>query len=167
MKSIFSFFVWMACFVGLHAQDKSSDTTARYFLIQASIGNLQEVAEAKVALQKASNPEVKAFAQRMIDEHSKAQAQLLQLVQARQIQIPQAALDTPVPDPMLQNTPAKDFDHMYVDMMSAGHGATVQLFEKYAWTGKDPQVKAWAAQTLPVIKAHLEAIKKIEEEMKK
>ncbi len=40
----------------LHAQDKSNDTTARYFIIQASIGNLQEVAMGRLAVQQATSP---------------------------------------------------------------------------------------------------------------
>ena len=50
----------------LKAQDKSNDTTARYFMIQVSIGNQQEIQIAKLALQKSANNEIKAFANRMI-----------------------------------------------------------------------------------------------------
>jgi putative membrane protein len=62
-----------------NAQDKSNDTTARYFIIQASIGNLQEISISRVAAERAVGPEVKAFAQRMVADHSKAETQLMQL----------------------------------------------------------------------------------------
>src|ERR1700743_2255920 len=82
-----------------NAQDKSNDTTARYFIIQASIGNLQEIAAGRIAAARAASPEVKAFGSRMVTDHSKAEDQLMQLVKARGFQIPKEATDTPVPDP--------------------------------------------------------------------
>lgn len=143
---------------GLRAQSKSNDTTARYFIIQASIGNMQEVALGRLAAQQAVSPEVKAFAGRMIADHTQAEAQLVQLIKSRGFQIPEEALATPVEDPMLKNLPGKDFDRVYVHMMASGRGQTAQLFESYALTGADPDVKAFAQQTLPIIKEHLSSI---------
>ncbi|RYZ37363.1 MAG: DUF4142 domain-containing protein, partial [Sphingobacteriales bacterium] len=51
---------------------------------------------------------------------------------------------------------------LYVHNMVVNHSNTVQTFENYAVTGKDPDVKAFAQQTLPTLKHHLEAIKGIE-----
>jgi putative membrane protein len=150
----------------VNAQDKSNDTTARYFIIQASIGNLQEVAMSRLATQQATSPEVKAFASRMVTDHSKAEEQLMQLIKSRGFQIPREATDPPVGDPMLKNTPPKDFDRMYVHMMVPDHRQTVQLFEKYALTGKDPDVRAFAQQTLPVLKEHLASITAINDNIK-
>jgi len=149
----------------LKAQDKSNDTTARTFIIQASIGNLQEIAMGRLAVQQAASPDVKAFAQRMIDDHSKAEARLMELIRSRGFQIPHEATDPPVEDRMLKDLPAKDFDRDYVHMMVPGHRQTAALFEKYALTGKDPDVKTFAQQTLPVIKEHLAAITAIENSM--
>ena len=158
----------LAAFIGSNmsnAQDKSNDTTARYFIIQASIGNLQEVAIGRLAAQQATSPEVKAFAQRMVADHSKAEAQLMELVRTRGFQIPREATDPPVEDMMLKNTLAKDFDKVYVHMMVPDHRQTVQLFEKYALTGKDPDVNAYARQTLPTLKEHLASITTIDKSM--
>jgi putative membrane protein len=147
------------------AQDKSNDTTARYFIIQASIGNLQEIQIAKLALQRSSNSEVKTFANQMIADHGNAQAQLMQLVKTRNFQIPAEATDTPVEDLMLKNLPAKDFDRMYVHMMVPDHRQAVQLFESYSLTGKDPDVSSFAKQTLPKLKEHLATIIAIDNSM--
>ena len=67
---------------------------------------------------------------------------------------------------MLKNIPAKDFDRIYVRMMVPDHRQTIQLFEKYAVTGKDPDVRAFAQQTLPVLKEHLASITAIDNSMK-
>ncbi len=140
------------------AQDKSLDTTARYFLIQASIGNVHEAAEGHLAVDHAGAPDVKAFGQRMVTDHNNAEVQLVQVAKASGIALPHEATDPPVPDPMLQKLQGKDFDRMYVHMMVPGHRQTVQLFEKYAVTGKNPAVRAFAQATLPVLKEHLAAI---------
>ena len=150
----------------VNAQDKSNDTTARYFIIQASIGNLQEIAQGRLAAEQAVNPEVKAFAQRMVTDHTRAEAQLMQLIKARGFQIPREATDAPRDDLMLKNIPVKDFDRVYVHMMVPDHRQTIQLFEKYAVTGKDQDVKAFAQQTLPVLKEHLASITAIDNSMK-
>jgi putative membrane protein len=167
MKWIILFTLAVFSSPNMHAQDKSNDTTARYFIIQASIGNLQEIQIAKLALQRTESNEVKAFANRMIADHSQAQAQLMQIIRVRNFQIPAAATDTPVYDLMLKNLPAKDFDRMYVHMMVPDHRQTVHLFEVYAWTGKDPDISSFAKQSLPTLKEHLAAIVAIDNSMTK
>ncbi len=154
------------CSSSVNAQDKSNDTTARYFLIQASIGNLQEVAIGRTAANKAVDPDVKAFANRMITDHTNNETQLMQVIRSAGVQIPSEATDPPVEDLMLKNTPAKDFDRMYVHMMVPDHRQTVQLFEKYALTGKNPAVKAYAAQSLPTLKEHLGSATALDDKMK-
>jgi putative membrane protein len=159
----------LTAFIGVNranAQDKSNDTTARYFIMQASIGNLQEIAQGRLAAEQAVSPDVKAFAGRMVTDHSKAEAQLMQLIKSRGFQIPREATDTPPEDLMLKNTPAKDFDRVYVHMMVPDHRQTIQLFEKYTLTGKDPDVRAFAQQMLPVLKEHLASITAIDNSMK-
>jgi putative membrane protein len=165
-SNLFAFLTSLVVSATLTAQDKSNDTTARYFIIQASIGNLQEIAMAKLAAQQAVDPEVKAFAKRMMADHGKAEAQLMQLVKSGGFQIPREATDSPVEDLMLKNTPAKDFDRVYVHVMVPTHRQTVQLFEKYALAGKDPQVTSFAKQTLPVLKEHLAFITAIDDHLK-
>jgi putative membrane protein len=166
MKKLVIFFALSDCMmICATAQDKSSDTTARYFIIQASIGNLQEIAMGRLAAAQATSPDVKAFANKMVADHAKAEAQLMQLVQTRGFRIPHEATDPPVEDMMLKKETGKDFDRVYVHMMVPDHRQTVQLFEKYALTGKDPDVNAFAKQTLPILKEHLAAITAIDQSM--
>jgi putative membrane protein len=148
-----------------HAQipQPDPDTTARHFLIVASIKNLQEVSAGEQAVQKAKHTEVKAFGQMMVRDHGQAEQQLLKLAKSRGISLPPSATGGIKPDPLLENAP--NFDSAFVHAMSAGHGNTVQMFENYATTGKDPAVKAWAQQMLPTLKMHLEHIKTIEKQI--
>lgn len=168
MKIVQQLFV-LAALIGfniVNAQQKSEDTTVEYFMIQVSIGNLQEIAEAKLASERGMNTQIKAFAKRMIDDHSAAQAQVMQLIKAKNLQVPHQATDTPVQDLMLKNASGKDFDRLYVHMMVPVHRETIALFQKYSLSGKDPDVRAFAEQTLPILKEHLAAITAIDEKMK-
>ena len=161
-------FILLLCFGRLAAKAQipqpDPDTTAKHFLIVASIKNLQEVSAGHQAVQKAKRPEVRAFAQMMVKDHGEAEQQLLQLAKTRGINLPLAATGGIKPDLLLAG--AANFDSAYVHAMSAGHGNTVQMFENYATTGKDPVVRAWAQQMLPTLKMHLEHIKTIEKQLK-
>src|ERR1700761_5946940 len=67
------------------------DTTAKHFLILASIGNLQEISAAQLAVQKGKSADVRSFAQMMIADHGKAERQLLALAKSGGISLPAAA----------------------------------------------------------------------------
>ena len=148
------------------AQAPDPDTTARHFLIMASIGNLQEVNAGKQAAQKAVRPDVKSFGQMMITDHSRAEQKLMQLAKSQNIQMPAAATDTPPPDLNLAKAKGDDFDRMYIHNMVSGHRSTVKMFQDYSISGKNPDVKAFAKQMLPTLKEHLTAVKALDEKYK-
>ncbi|NCD68347.1 DUF4142 domain-containing protein [Mucilaginibacter agri] len=141
------------------------DTTVKHFLIVASIKNLQEVSAGQLALQKARRPDVKAFGQMMVKDHGDAEQKLLALAKSRNVTLPPAATGGINPDLLLVNA-GGNFDEHYVHSMVAGHLNTVEVFQNYATTGKDPVVKAFATQMLPTLKKHLDDIKAIEEKMR-
>lgn len=167
MKNIL--FIILMCFGSIVAKAQipqpDPDTTAKHFLIVASIGNLQEASAGQLAIQMAKRPEVKSFGQMMVKDHGMGEQELLALAKRRRIDLPAAATGGIQPDPMLKNAGA-NFDKMYVHTMVAAHNNTVQTFQNYATTGKDPEVKAWAQKMLPTLKTHLEHIKAIEEQLK-
>lgn len=140
------------------------DTTARHFIIVASIGNLQETAAGQLASQKAKRADVRSFGQMMVKDHEQAEKTLVQLAKSKGIALPVAATTGIRPDPRLKNA-GDDFDKLYVHAMVSAHNNTVQSFQTYATTGKDPQVRAFAQQTLPTLKTHLEAIKAIDKQL--
>src|SRR5882757_5221459 len=141
------------------------DTTAKHFLIVASIGNLQEVSAGQLAVQKAKRADVRSFGQMMVKDHEQAEQQLLALAKSRGYNLPAAATGGIQPDLNLKNA-GDNFYKLYVHAMVSGHNSTVQTFETYPVNGKDPAVKAFAQQTLPTLKAHLAAIKAIDSQLK-
>ena len=165
-KSISLLVVAVLAITVCNAQAPDPDTTARHFIIMASIGNLQEVNAGKQATQKAVRADVKSFGQMMVTDHSQGEQKLMQLAKTKNFQIPAAATSTPPPDLNLAKAKGDDFDRMYIHSMVSGHRTTVQMFQKYAITGKDPDVKAFAQQMLPTLKEHLNAIKALDEKYK-
>jgi putative membrane protein len=140
------------------------DTTAKHFLIVASISNLQEVNAGKLATQKAKRPDVRSFGQVMVKEHGQAEQKLMQLAKSKNIDLTEAASQGIQPDLNLKNA-GDNFDKLYVHAMLNGHQNAVETFETYSTTGKDPDIRRFAQQTLPTLKAHLAAITAIDKKM--
>jgi putative membrane protein len=133
----------------------------------AALGGMTEVELGKLASTKATNPEVKKFGQMMVTDHSKANEELKALAAKKNFKLP-TELDSSHKS-MLDEMKGKsggDFDEDYVEAMVDDHEDDVAAFEKQAQNSPDPDVKAFAAKTLPTLKKHLDAIKAIQSKMK-
>lgn len=148
----------------LQADTQTPDTK---FISQAALGGMAEVELGRLAVAKAQNPEVKQFAQKMIDDHSKANNELNMLAKQKNYTLP-VRLDTKHQSVMdrLNGLSGAEFDSAYVDAMIADHEETVALFKSEAEDGRDTDVKGWAVKTLPNLQMHLEMIKGIRSKMK-
>lgn len=150
----------------VYGQRPDPDTTARHFIIMASIGNLHEVNSGKLAAQKASGADVRSFGQMMVTDHSEAEQRLLLLARSRGYDLPDAATDTPPNDLNLSKASGQDFDRLYIHNMVPDHRATVMMFQNYIIVGRDPDLKAFAQQMLPKLREHLAAITRLDEKYK-
>lgn len=77
--------------------------------------------------------------------------QLLALAKRKDIRLPPAATGCIQPDLLLKNA-GLSFGKMYVHAVVAGHASAGQEFENYAITGKDPDLRSFPHQILPVQK---------------
>ncbi len=136
------------------------------FAVEAGNGGMAEVAMAKLAQQKATNPDVKAFAAKMITDHTKANDKLMALAKQKNITLP-AAVSNDEQKKMddMGKKSGKDFDKAYVSEMVDDHDKDVKLFDKQAKDGKDADLKSFAATTLPTLKMHQTMIKAIDKKM--
>jgi len=166
MKKMTLFLLALAACLCAKAQTSGPDpdTTAKHFLTAASISNLQEVNAGQLATKKGKRADVRSFGQMMMKDHSDAEQKLIQLAKLKNIDIPEAASGEIQPSSSLQNA-GDNFDRLFVDAMLTGHRSAVQMFETYATTGKDPDVRTFAQKTLPTLKAHLAAITAIDKQM--
>ena len=136
------------------------------FAMKAAQGGLAEVQLGKLAADKASNPDVKAFGQQMVDDHSKANDQLKSVAQQENMTLPTElnAKDQAMYDRMSKLSGAA-FDRAYVKDMVKDHEMDVKEFQKESTSGKDDNIKNFASQTLPVLQGHLDKIKGISAKM--
>ena len=126
------------------------------FVEKAAIGGLAEVEFGKLAQQKGSNDQVKQFGSHMVADHSKANDELKQVASSKGVTLP-SDLDAKHKNKMakLQKLSGAQFDRAYMDDMVADHKEDVADFKKEASSGKDSDIKAFAAKTLPTLEDHL------------
>ena len=137
------------------------------FVTKAAESGMLQIALGHEVSQKAASPDVKAFADRMVTEHTKADAELKQLAASKGITLP-TELDKDHRSKLdeLSKLSGKKLDKTYADDMVDDHEADVKEFKKASQDLKDPELRAWAAKTLPVLEGHLATAKDIKAKAK-
>ena len=140
----------------------------RTFVEKAAAGGAAEVEGGKLAEQRATNDKVKQFGARMVQDHSKANDELKQIAAGKGLQLPSSP-DAHHHQEMakLQRLSGAEFDRAYMDHMVKDHKQDVAEFKKQADSGKDPQIKAFAAKTLPTLQEHLKLAEATHAEVRK
>jgi putative membrane protein len=129
----------------------------RLFVYVATIGGRAEVEFGQLAEQKGRAQAVKEFAHQMAADHGQANQQLAQLAQAANLPQP-GDLDEEhkTMRAMLDKLSGAEFDLAYIRGQIADHQKTAQLLEWQIGSGRDPQLKGFASQILPVVLRHLQ-----------
>jgi putative membrane protein len=141
---------------GKHAKSSLSHSD-RSFIEKAAKGGMAEVELAKIAQERASSAEVKQFAQRMEQDHSKANEEIRQLAQEKGVTMPAGPkLADNHEASKLSKLQGEEFDRAYMDHMVKDHQKDVKEFQKEAQKAKDPDVKAFAQKTAPILEEHLQ-----------
>ena len=127
------------------------------FITKAAQGGMAEVELGNLAKEKASNAKVKEFAQRMVDDHTKANDQLKSVAANKGITLP-TSLDSKdeATKTRLSSLNGEAFDHAYMEDMVRDHKTDVSEFKREADRGADTDVKGFASQTLPTLQQHLQ-----------
>jgi putative membrane protein len=132
----------------------TAGATPESFVKHAALDGMTEVELAKVALQKSKNDEVKQFAQKMSQDHSQANEQLMQIAKSKGISAP-TKLDAKH-EAMVKSLSAKSgaaFDKAYADHMAKDHSKAVALFQA-ASKSSDQDIAAFAQKILPTLQEH-------------
>jgi putative membrane protein len=130
------------------------------FVTKAAQGGMAEVNLGTMAAQKAASADVKTFGNTMVTDHSKANDELKQLAASKGVTLPAdvGKENQDVADKLGKLTGAA-FDKAYMKDMVEDHEKDVKDFEKASKSAKDPDLKAWAAKTLPTLQGHLKMAK--------
>ncbi len=138
------------------------------FVKEAAIGGMAEVELGTLAKEKASNPDVKAFGDRMVTDHSKANDQLKQWAQQKNVTLP-TDLDakSKATHDRLAKLSGDAFDKAYMADMVSDHNEDVAAFKRESAGAKDADLKAWAGKTLPTLEDHLKQAKDVQAKVAK
>jgi putative membrane protein len=128
----------------------------RAFVKEAAIGGLAEVEFGNLAKEKASNADVKQFGERMVTDHGKANDELKQWAQQKNVTLP-TELDAKhkATHDRLSKLSGDTFDKAYMREMVSDHEKDVAAFKKESSAAHDPDLKAWVTKTLPTLEDHL------------
>jgi putative membrane protein len=125
------------------------------FVNEAAIGGMAEVELGNLAKEKASNPDVKSFGDRMATDHQKANDELKNWAQQKNVTLP-TELDAKhkAEKDRLAKLSGEAFDKAYMRLMVADHNHDVAAFKRESTSAKDSDLKAWAGKTLPTLEEH-------------
>jgi putative membrane protein len=136
------------------------------FAKEAAAGGLKEVALGELAQEQAKSEEVERFGQRMVQDHGQANQKLMAIVEQKDIQLPQELPeDAQQKYQELQQLSDAEFDEAYMDEMVKDHEKDVALFEQQAQSGEDPDLRAFAEETLPTLREHLELAREVQSQI--
>jgi putative membrane protein len=126
------------------------------FMKKVAENTKAELELAQLAEQKAGDPQVKEFAQKIVADHQKADEKLKALAQQENVDLPdRKPMDESTEKGRLNRLSGADFDRAYMKHMVAEHEQDINDFRKEATNSKDDNVRKFASENLPVLQAHL------------
>jgi putative membrane protein len=158
MKSILAFLI-LAVPMAAGAADSDPDAS---FYKHAAEGGIAEVDAGSQAQDKGNSQAVKDFGAMMVKDHSAANDKLKALAVSKNISLPTSpSVGQMATKAKLDVLSGDTFDKSYIKGQIKAHQDTIVLFKKEIASGQDPDAKAFATATLPVIQGHLRKIKTI------
>ncbi|MCE0464509.1 DUF4142 domain-containing protein [Pseudomonas uvaldensis] len=138
------------------------------FVDDAAVGGIAEIETSKLALEKSASADVKAFANTMITDHTKANQELMSLAKQHDIEVPDETTLMKKAKAKILEVRDESFDAAYANNQVKAHEETIALFKKEAETVTDDkkagntELKAFAQKMLPHLQEHLEMAKKLQ-----
>ena len=163
MRSLIAVLAAMAALASPAFADTPKE--AKDFADKVTVATKFEIDTSELALKYAKTAEVKAFAQQMIDDHTKAGKEFKAALKQANIEPPMNMLDathTAKYAKLRVFTTEKSFEPAYVTVQLKAHEEAVATFKDYAQNGGTPALKTFAEKTLPTLEHHLAMIKDID-----
>jgi putative membrane protein len=135
---------------------------------QIAESHLAEISAGKLAEEKASSNEVKSFAKKMVDDHTKALDDLKQLAQSKGVTLPtEANSQHMAAEKRLRALSGAKFDQQY--MQQAGdraHKDTHRLLQRAASRAEDTDLKNYASKAAGTVETHQQMAKETSRNLK-
>jgi putative membrane protein len=138
-----------------HTSKAQATDDDKKFLTDASQGSYDEIQLGKLAQEKASNPDVKAFGQRMVTDHTKLNQKMKPYADEWGIAAPTGlSSDAQKEYDKLSGMSGADFDKEYISDMVSDHSKDLDAFTKEVKDTKDAKFKTTVEQGKSVVAAH-------------
>jgi putative membrane protein len=144
---------------GGETSPNSLSSQDRNFVMQAGQLSMMEVELGRLAVQRGSSAGVKQYGQQMVEEHTQANQELMQVAMQKGVKLPteMSSQNTALME-RLSGLSGRSFDTAYKQAMIDSHNQAIALFQAQSQQGQDPDLKAWATQKLPNLQAHLQMV---------
>jgi putative membrane protein len=137
------------------AQGPQLGDADRDFVKMAASSGQAEIQLGKLAAERADSAEVRDFAKRLETDHTRANLELLKLLDAQRIDVPRDMGPYQETADQLSKLCRVEFDRAYVQQMVKDHEEAVARFTAEAKEGRNPELRAYAAKQLPTLQEHL------------
>ena len=134
--------------------------------------NKGEIEQAKLALHKAKDPQVKQFAQMMVDQHGAEQKKEQQLASSLNLQpettqtSTQLQTDSQNAISSLSSQTGADFDKAYIDLQVKEHKEVLDTLDnKLIPNAKNAQLKSTLEAFRPHVQEHLQKAQEIQQKL--
>lgn len=142
-----------------YASGRSGDKLAwreRRFVTKAADHGMAELNLAQLATEKASNPEVRSYAQKLVEAHEKVKSELTALASQKNVKLDADDDGKDRTYKRLSNKSGREFDEEFVEHMIEMHEDDVKMFEKAASDAKDAELRAFASKHVDHLREHLQ-----------
>jgi putative membrane protein len=137
------------------AADARTATDDRSFVVKAAAGSMAEIKFGHLGADKASNPQVKQFAQRMVEDHAKVNEDLMSVARELELAAPHALRPEDLEAyERISKLSGEAFDRAFIAHMVQDHQRDLQMFRQKAQQAEHDRVREFAASKLPVLEQH-------------
>jgi putative membrane protein len=144
-----------ATLVPAYAHAATPSDGDKEFLAKAAQSDVNEYKLSQLAVEKTANPEVKAFAEKMVSEHMKMTLSMKPFVTAWGLTAPVDLDEDHKKDyAKLSGMTGADFDKEYMDLMVSDHSKGLDLFTDEAKDTKDMKFRAVVLKGKTMVAAH-------------
>jgi putative membrane protein len=142
----------------MNAKQGTVSAATKKFVTTAAMTDMFEIQAGQLAQQKADDSAYKEFAQMIVADHTKTTDQIKSMApKLPGVQLPQALDKThQAKIDKLGSLSGAAFERQFKTEQAQGHKQAVEMFQTYAKSGDNPDLKSWAEQTLPTLKTHLQ-----------
>jgi putative membrane protein len=145
------------------ADDSPLNHTDKSFLQDSYKDGVTEIQSGEMAARKTGNPDVKAFAEKLVQDHRQANNELKAMADSKKVAVQGGeSLQDTSKGKSLDAKVGGDFDKAFIDEQIKDHKKDIDAFQKEANDAKDTDVKNLANKLLPTLKEHLSMAESIQ-----